>query len=438
MDPSGPNAADLRELVGRAQTLAERAGEEASAARETRREAADRLGADAAAAIEALAAQIAADLAADAASELDAQVAADREAVACERSDFEAARDAWLAEKADWEAVRDEVEAELAAQESRLTQLTADGAAGDAALTEQNTRLSEELAQLKATLGDADRALHESAELREKFDIALADLQSHRTHIGELEAELAARPEPGADESAELAQLREERDDLWRELEETRSTNAPDAEGSGGEELEDLRRRFELAVEEVRELKTQNAELQERAASSGDTGDAGDDWEAQKRRLLAELEAEGEPTDPHRAEERATIAGTIQITDEVVAEKDREIERLRAEVGGDASDGAAADAAAAALLDEDEVIRQERERLVGLETQWEEKLRAAELELSVERAKIARAQSEIAEQQLELETLRAAAAAAAGESGEGEASRKWLSKLGLGAGGDND
>ena len=78
------------------------------------------------------------------------------------------------------------------------------------------------------------------------------------------------------------------------------------------------------------------------------------------------------------------------------------------------------------------MIRAERERLASLEDQWQEKLRQAELELSLERAKIARTQNELAEQQLELETLRAAVERATGEAGAGETRQNWLNKLGLG------
>jgi chromosome segregation ATPase len=126
----------------------------------------------------------------------------------------------------------------------------------------------------------------------------------------------------------------------------------------------------------------------------------------------------------------AAIQGTIQITDSVVAEKDAEIRRLKQQLAdADADDIQPVSAVEAAVLDNDEVIRVERERIAKLEEEWREKIRTAELEMSVERAKIARAQSELAEQQMELETLRAASG---NGLAPGEARRNWFNKLGLG------
>jgi hypothetical protein len=68
----------------------------------------------------------------------------------------------------------------------------------------------------------------------------------------------------------------------------------------------------------------------------------------------------------------------------------------------------------------------------------QDKLRAAELEMSVERAKIARESAQLADLKAELESQRAnhevdSAAAAAGGGGGGaqQPKRRWLSKLGL-------
>ena len=90
-------------------------------------------------------------------------------------------------------------------------------------------------------------------------------------------------------------------------------------------------------------------------------------------------------------------------------------------------------AATAALIDEDAVVQAERDRLAQLEKEMEEKLRSAELELSMERAKIARAQSKLEEQQLELETLRKSPGENTNQSSAGaDTKRKWFDKLGLG------
>jgi hypothetical protein len=63
----------------------------------------------------------------------------------------------------------------------------------------------------------------------------------------------------------------------------------------------------------------------------------------------------------------------------------------------------------------------------------EAKLRAAELELSVERAKLAREKVELEELKVELESKRHSyGPSGAGTAAPAEPRRRWLSKLGLG------
>ena len=95
--------------------------------------------------------------------------------------------------------------------------------------------------------------------------------------------------------------------------------------------------------------------------------------------------------------EGETIEGAMRITDEVVAEKDRLITELKAQLETVPS-GDAGRQAASELLDGDEVIQQERAKLLELQESWKEKLRKAEIEISVERAKLARERSKMEEQ----------------------------------------
>jgi DNA repair exonuclease SbcCD ATPase subunit len=198
-----------------------------------------------------------------------------------------------------------------------------------------------------------------------------------------------------------------------------------------------------MAVEDVRELKTRNAELESRlsaAKRSGGGGGSADgggmDWESQKRRMLASLEDEGDSGgDEDRQQERASIENTIEMTDAVVAEKDREIEQLRAQLAeAESSKPETAENERQQKINElvnaDEVITDYRQRIAQLEHEMQDKLRATELELSVERAKIAREKSELEELRIDLESRRKTH-----EPGTGTKSvprRRWLSKLGLG------
>jgi hypothetical protein len=82
------------------------------------------------------------------------------------------------------------------------------------------------------------------------------------------------------------------------------------------------------------------------------------------------------------------------------------------------------------LLDADEVIAEHRQRIAQLERDMEATLRAAELELSLERAKIARERVELDELRAELNSLRQELAPN-GMPAPGAPRRRWLSKLGL-------
>ena len=93
-----------------------------------------------------------------------------------------------------------------------------------------------------------------------------------------------------------------------------------------------------------------------------------------------------------------------------VAEKDREISELKQRLTSQEELAAQQSLSSEAVeiseaIDEDTVIQQQRERLAQLEEEWQEKLRTAEMELSLERAKIARETSQLNESRIELESL---------------------------------
>jgi hypothetical protein len=88
-------------------------------------------------------------------------------------------------------------------------------------------------------------------------------------------------------------------------------------------------------------------------------------------------------------------------------------------------------------LDMDAIIGQERAAVQQLQDEWREKLRRTEIELSLERAKIARQHAELNDKRRELEKqLANALAAASSSSGAANLSTKpprgqWLARLGL-------
>lgn len=292
-----------------------------------------------------------------------------------------------------------------------------------------------------AKLSTDSRPVAELDELQQKFDLALADVQKFKRENAVLRDELAQRP-AGDQESPELIAIRQERDELAARAADLAAAMEASAavDHDGQQEREDLQRRFEMAVDDVRQLKHENAELREKLAAAGSANGAaaeaveGGDWAAQRARLMAMLEQEEDAGEisSERAAERATVSKTIAATDRVIANKDQEIQELRAKLDAGAAAGAGDEEAAAreAFCDADDVIAAERQRLAKLTAEWEAKLRAAELEFSVERARLAREQAALREKMFEIES--GAYAPAHGDGADGtKPRRRWLSALGL-------
>ena len=205
---------------------------------------------------------------------------------------------------------------------------------------------------------------------------------------------------------------------------------------------QELQRRFEMAVQDLREQKERNVDLENQLARKAAgvppaLGVAGD-WESQKRLLLESLAADGEDDDededPEITERRLSLQATIAITDEVVAQKDREIAELRQlleEQAGNIGSIAVGATAIAGILDQDELIAQERARLAQVQAEWREKLRQAEIDISVQRATIARDRAEIDEKlanhKFDLDQMKAVGPSSTGA----KPSRRWLSRLGI-------
>lgn len=162
------------------------------------------------------------------------------------------------------------------------------------------------------------------------------------------------------------------------------------------------------------------------------------DWEAEKRRILAALEAEGDgPSEgPQPDNGSATeIEELVRRTDLLMAEKDGEISELKRVLEDQsASLGAVAVGAAAVgdILDRDAIVNEERENLRRIQAEWQEKLRTAEIEISVERARLARQRAEIEDKLRVRETLQnAEAAEAPAAKADKTPSGRWLARLGL-------
>jgi chromosome segregation ATPase len=335
---------------------------------------------------------------------------------------------------------------EAQAQAAEITRL-----AGE--LDRVRREANDQIERLRADHGKSHdsqiQSLHSQLdELRKKV---LAEQSAWDTQRKQLETQLKAAEQKASQAGAakgpdpakekELARLRDEHKLLEARLAEAEAKAKQGGGGGGGAELEDLRRRFEMAVQDVRELKTKNADLADQlskaraAGGSAPAAGGATDWETMKKRMMQQMEEGFDDSDEKQKADKLTIEGAMKITDEVVAEKDKEIQELRraldsqAQSVGEVAVGAAA---IAQMLDNDELVKQERETLHKLQESLREQLKKAEIDISLERAKLARERAELDEKLRTIEAERPAPGAAPEEKGKKGSGRKWLTRLGLG------
>jgi hypothetical protein len=158
------------------------------------------------------------------------------------------------------------------------------------------------------------------------------------------------------------------------------------------------------------------------------------DWEAEKERILAALESDF--NDEQSQQDRLRIEEIVRKTDAIVAEKNCEIEELKMLLqnqSGSIGNVAVGAAAIGEMFDQDSIVREERENLKRIQEEWREKLRLAEVEISVERAKLARDKSQLEERFRQMEQLGVSTSAMPLETKTpAKPSRgRWLEKLGL-------
>ena len=339
----------------------------------------------------------------------------------------------------------EEVGGELATLKIEKERAESEAASQTAACQELNITIEQLLKDL-SEVRESSCPRAELDDLQHKFDLALTDVQKLKRENGDLRDKLASRPEASDQESPELVAIRTERDALAGRVEELeRAAVATDS--TSAQDADDLHRRFQMAVDDVRQLKQENAQLRDQLAKAKPASAAGaatpggsNDWAAQRARLMAMLDQEeGDgPLDAARKKERASIENAIETTDRVIADKEREIAELRAAHESQDRNDTAENAARGVeqVLNADELIAAERQRLAALQAEWEDKLRAAELEFAVERAKLAREQSALKERLFDLQKIESQAGPAADAVDHKLPRRRWLSALGLGEDGE--
>ena len=281
-----------------------------------------------------------------------------------------------------------------------------------AELQQRDTRGQLELQQqLEAAQAQQTESSAAAKAAQQRTKQLEAELETLQDKCGKLQQTLSQRPAEGGTEGEELRRVEADRDELRTRLSETESRLAEaqqglaDAQRGGGEAAdEDMQRRYEMAMEDLRDLKHQNADIQAQLARARSAQPAAEstggalDWEAEKRRVLAALESDFDDKDSEAKAERMKIEEVVRETDRVVAERERECSELKKLLEDQSSNLGSVAVGAAALgevLDSDAIIQEERQKLDLLQQEWRDKLRQAEIDISIERAKLAREKAEM-------------------------------------------
>jgi chromosome segregation ATPase len=322
-------------------------------------------------------------------------------------------------------------------------------------------------AEIEAARNQSDQKAAELNAAKHRSDQLAAELEAARSQSDQKAAELNAAKHRSDQLTAELEAARNQSDQSAAELNAVKNQSAIEINAAQHQpnpnaiELEAAQRQSEQLAVEIESIRQQSeqtrmelearnealeTQLQEAlaareedaAAASAKTPSAGGclDWEAEKRRIIAALESEGEEGNENRQQQRVEINEVIRETDKAIHDRNREIAELRKLLEDQSNSlGSVAIGAAAfgEILDKDEIIREERESLKCLQKDWEEKLRQAEIEISLERATIARERAQLNEQRrvAEASATQATAIDKSDHRPEKPVRGRWLSRLGL-------
>ena len=299
-------------------------------------------------------------------------------------------------------------------------------------------------------------------ELTEELSDTRFQLQAANSHLEACRAELKYYHEQSERESPrpfDFSLLHEDGPDLDREAADRAAADRA-AElvatqvDQMQQQLEELCQQLEAATAEASDLREQNSDLAQQLAeriasevildrSTGRGSGEQLSWEERKLMILRQLETDTDSGSGQISEDEvADIHQMLETTNAEISRRDQEIEELReiVRMQSEARDGVAIGAAGIAqILDNDELLQQERQKLREIQEEWEAKLRQAEIDLSMERAKIARERLALEKQIEELNRNRSESqsnsecnsqTAQAGKEKNRE--RRWLAMLGLG------
>ncbi|MCY2983021.1 MAG: hypothetical protein NTY15_05215 [Planctomycetota bacterium] len=239
--------------------------------------------------------------------------------------------------------------------------------------------------------------------------------------------------------SLEVSQLHDQLLFLQCELADAKS--APKQDNAGDPDLrlqiEQLRSQLLEARHEAIELRMQSNDLGSRLAKCGPVPGQKSEtlsWEQRKEALLQQLEAETHAETPCDPRKVLDIERIVEQTTFEIERRDQEIADLKTliEQQSIAHDGMSIGVAAIAeMIESDALIISERLRLKELRDDWEQKQRIAEIEMSLERAKLARERLEIQEKIQRYEENNSSQTEDENQSGKIRTRGRWLARLGL-------
>lgn len=323
-----------------------------------------------------------------------------------------------------------------------------------AQVNSQEEELRNELTEARNQILELE---NETSQLKAAAD-ALANTEHELAEVKQLCVELETQLESQISDNASHDTLRQEHDELRQEIDRLTAELQQAAENAASSDSEETRttlREYERRLADIEaentELVEQNSDLAAQIAkfqvsATGSKPHMQFDqeslsWEERKRLILQQLEDETDDATDDPVQQAAHVARQLEVKDLVetteaeIARRDREIEELRSivEQQSNTSQGVAIGAAAIAqMFESDDLIKQERSKLKNIQQEWEEKLRQAEIDLSMERAKLARERSQL---EAELEKVKQAQDNETlhdeiEEKVKGR-KRKWLEHLGL-------
>lgn len=295
-------------------------------------------------------------------------------------------------------------------------------------IAQQRRQIQELLANRRDRVARLEEEVRQLAEVRAELEASRTAWEESRREITRQQAEF----------------LEELRSELLQRLDNVAGGNASGG-SAGNADGGEYQKRYEMSLEDIRSLREENRaiaeELQELkshppAAKGMSKSDLPLSWEAQKQRLLASLEESFDENEPEATAQRLEMEELVKTTDLALSQKDEEIAELRqllerqSENIGEVAVGAAA---FGEIVDKDEIILQERQSLKVLQDELREKLRKAEIDISLERAKIARERVELDEKiRLLSQKKNGAVEGEDASSGPEKPTRgRWLSRLGL-------